>query len=534
MTEGAPGDTPGTLPEQREIPNAADHTLTSLLLRGAEHHGDRPAVYDDSGRWWSYAELNDRANRVANALRTKGVGRGDRVGIWLPKSLASVAAVHGILRAGAAYVPVDATAPPERNRFILENCGARVILTDEPGYAAWTTPGDASERDALVYPGTAPEVTTALWIEEADDAPPDHLPGSQDLAYILYTSGSTGKPKGVVHTHASGMSFVAWCAQSLGVRPDDRFSSHAPFHFDLSILDLYVPLTGGASITLVGEDLGKSPRLLAEFIAARRLSVWYSVPSILAMLAQHGRLEDHDYSSLRLILFAGEVFPIQHLHMLQELLPDPTYWNLYGPTETNVCTAYQLPAPEPDRSTPYPIGPACGNVRAVVLDEDHETVPAGGEGLLYIHASGPVMSEYWGRPDLTENAFHVDAAGDKWYHTGDVVTTDAEGNYEYVGRQDRMVKRRGYRVELGEIEAALYRHSEIREAAAVAQQTERGVIVWAHLAAQDGPRPSLVDLKQFCAKHLPSYMNPDRFVFHERLPRTSTDKVDYQALTAPS
>jgi acyl-coenzyme A synthetase/AMP-(fatty) acid ligase len=234
------------------------------------------------------------------------------------------------------------------------------------------------------------------------------------------------------------------------------------------------------------------------------------------------------------VLFAGEVFPVKHLREVQRRWPAPAYYNLYGPTETNVCTFARIPSHIPDdRETPYPIGFACEHCTPLVLDGEGHDVPNGAEGLLYM--SGPsVFQGYWNRPEVNDTLF-LQREGRRWYNTGDVVRwSDADG-YLYVGRRDRMVKRRGYRIELGEIERALYLHPGVREAAVISgTDDEGGVRIVACLSCRDGQRPSIIDLKTFCGSHLPAYMSPDRFAFYERLPRTSTDKVDYQSLRQES
>jgi amino acid adenylation domain-containing protein len=510
----------------------AVETLPDLFGRQARQTPGANALEDPEGRRLTYAELDTAATRMANALREAGVRPGDRVGISMPKSIDSVICVLGALKAGAVYVPVDFSAPPERNRYIFANCGTRVVCVDEPRAASLASQTEEL-APLLVFPGDARESVGAPWLDECSaEWAEEASVSSDDLAYILYTSGSTGVPKGVMHTHRSALSFVRWAATIVEPTPSDRFSSHAPFHFDLSILDLYVPMTAGATVVLVGEELGKDPHNLATYIAERKITVWYSVPSILALLAQYGHLEEHGYGVLRTVLFAGEVFAIKHLRALMKLWPGKVYFNLYGPTETNVCTYYRIPdVVDDDRQVPYPIGVPCENVRAIVLDDSHRPVTGSEEGILYIHDSGPVMKGYWGMEDRTRDAFHVDDAGHRWYCTGDVVTTDPGGNYQYVGRRDRMVKRRGYRIELGEVEASLYRHPDVREAAAVAKDTDEGVVVTVFLSTKDSAKLSIIALKQFCARHLPAYMSPDRFLFVDRLPRTSTDKVDYQGLT---
>jgi acyl-coenzyme A synthetase/AMP-(fatty) acid ligase len=335
-----------------------------------------------------------------------------------------------------------------------------------------------------------------------------------------------------MHTHASALSFVDWCSDTFAPTSADRFSSHAPFHFDLSILDLYVPLKYGAALVLIGEEAGKQPQRLAALIAERRLTVWYSTPSILRLLLEFGRMERYDYSALRLVLFAGEVFPVKHLRALQALWPHPRYFNLYGPTETNVCTYYKVPGRIPeDRTEPLPIGRTCENDRDRVVDAEERELPPGSEGELYV-AGGSVMQGYWHLPERNDRAFFRDGEGTRWYRTGDLVREAGDGNYLFLGRKDRMVKRRGYRVELGEIEAALYRHPAVREAAVVAlSDEESGVLIKAYLdTPAEGEPPSLIELKRFCAENLPLYMIPDRFSFQASLPKTSTDKIDYQTL----
>jgi acyl-coenzyme A synthetase/AMP-(fatty) acid ligase len=331
-------------------------------------------------------------------------------------------------------------------------------------------------------------------------------------------------------SHENAVSFVDWCSGVFEPRQGDVFSSHAPFHFDLSILDLYVPLKHGASLVLIGESVSKEPLALSKIISEHQITVWYSAPSILSLIAQFGKTSEHDFSRLRMVLFAGEVFPVVHLRSFKQQVPRPRYFNLYGPTETNVCTYYEIPAAIPeDRADPYPIGKVCENLQGKVVDSSGGIVARGAEGELCI--TGPnVMQGYWALPEQTANGFLNDGNG-RWYKTGDIVVEEADGNYRYVGRRDRMVKRRGYRVELGEIEVCLYRHASIREAAVVALPDESaGLKIKAHLSLRDTKRPSLIELKTFCSQNLPLYMIPDLFAFHETLPKTSTDKIDYQSL----
>jgi acyl-coenzyme A synthetase/AMP-(fatty) acid ligase len=334
-------------------------------------------------------------------------------------------------------------------------------------------------------------------------------------------------------SHQNALSFVNWCSEVFEPNEVDRFSSHAPFHFDLSILDIYVSIKHGATLVLVEEEVGKDPTRLAQLISEKRITVWYSTPSILSFLAQYGKLDHYIFSNLRLVLFAGEVFPIKHLRMLKDLLPLPRYFNLYGPTETNVCTYYEIPATlSVDHTKPFPIGKACTHYRNMirVVDEQGQDVEIGQMGELI--ATGPgVMQGYWNLPERTASAFLVDSSGQRWYKTGDLVVQDENGDYLYISRRDRMVKKRGYRIELGEIEAGLYKHPEVKEAAVIAlSNDENGVQIKAFLSFKNGLNLSRIELKRFCAENLLTYMVPDFFSFLDSLPKTSTDKIDYQKL----
>lgn len=501
--------------------------LHHLLEASARRWPERVAVEDpERHAQVTYSALDALAEQIKTRLAQHGVRPGDRVGIYAPKSIETVAALFGVLKTGAAYVPVDPEAPPERNAYIFQNCAVRAVVADEPLIEGLREEyGTLPAEKELPAPETA-GVALRLLLFEAEEHEP-----SPDLAYILYTSGSTGRPKGVMHTHQSALSFVDWCSATFQPGEGDCFSSHAPFHFDLSILDLYVSLKHGARLILLGEALSKQPPRLAEVIAERGITVWYSTPSVLRLLVEYGRLEQRDYSALRLVLFAGEVFPIKHWKALKERWPHPSYYNLYGPTETNVCTYYRVPDEDlSDRSEPFPIGKTCENDRTRVVDEEGRTVPKGEEGELYV-SGGSVMQGYWNRLERTAAAFFVDEEGTRWYKTGDLVRETETGDCLFLGRGDRMVKRRGYRVELGEIEAALYRHPNVTEAAAVAlPDEESGVLIKAFLSWSGNGAPSLIQLKRFCAEHLPLYMIPDCFSAQPALPKTSTDKIDYQKL----
>ncbi len=488
-------------------------TLTVAFDAAVTAHADRVAVIDVDGSSITYRELDRLADAMARALVDSGVGPGDRVGVCRRKSVGTVAGLIGIMRVGAAYVPVDPSSPVDRNRTIFSDCGVAAVLLDDRSALGDEWKGAVVVGDPP--PGDAPSQVTP--------------PSVDDLAYVLYTSGSTGRPKGVCLEHRHATSFVDWCVRTFDAGPDDRCSSHAPFHFDLSILDLWMPLASGGAVVLVEEGLAKDPRRLAAFIADRRITNWYSVPSILSLMAEHGELVEHDHASLRTVCFAGEVFPLAGLKALRSAWPEPVFWNLYGPTETNVCTAQRIPATiEPDRVEPFPIGRPCDHCEVAVVDEQGIGVAAGETGRI-VCRGGPVMRGYWGRAPEETEAF-VDLGGQRWYDTGDLGSFLEDGAIHFSGRRDRMVKRHGYRIELGEIEAGLDRADFLSEAAVVSVEHEGAVSIHAFVVSATDSPASVIALRTHCASVLPPYMTPDRFHAVDELPRTATGKVDLARL----
>jgi amino acid adenylation domain-containing protein len=513
-------------------------SLPDLLASAAERRPSHVAVEDFPDGRATYAGLDALSDRVRNRLRALGVARGDRVGVYLGKSIDAYAAMLGAMKAGAAYVPVDADLPPARAAYITSHCRVAALVVHRDLVPAWRQHAEAvgglpplvELESAGGGRGLADALDRADAVSRAPAAETEPL-DAEDLAYILYTSGSTGEPKGVMLTHACALSHVDWCIETLGSNEHDRFSSHAPFHFDLSITDLYVPLRLAATVVLIDSARGKDPAGLAALIADRRLTVWYSTPSVLKALLEFGKMERHDYSPLRSVYFAGEVFPVKYLRAVKSRLPGARFYNLYGPTETNVCTWQPIPsAIEDDRVVPYPIGRMCAHFRGRVVDDRGDDVPDGTKGELVVHGSG-MLTGYWNDPVRTTAAFLIDAAGRRWYRTGDVVVRRAGGVHEFIGRRDRMVKRRGYRIELGDIEAALHRHPAVTEAATVVRVNADGDVgIVAFLATGSGQRLSQIEIRKFCSETIPGYMIPDRFDFVDELPKTSTDKIDYQRL----
>ncbi len=502
--------------------------LEELLIGAARRTPDAVAALASAGDSINYRALDAHAGQVRAALEAAGVRPGDRVGLCVPKTINALGSVFGILKAGAAYVPVDYSAPAARNGFIFSDCAAAAVIAERSVAEALVAELAGGPWTWLDYPvAEGEDVDFVLLAREGARAQDVQV---EELAYILYTSGSTGQPKGVMHSHKTALAFIDWVSGEFEPTAQDRFSSHAPFHFDLSILDIYVPIKHGASVVLISSEAGKQPGTLSELIEKTGITIWYSTPSILRLLMEFGKLDERDCSSLRIVNFAGEVFPVKHLRALMSTWPAPDYYNLYGPTETNVCTFYKADNPLPeDPDYSLPIGKACSGDDLLIVDPDNKPVAPGEAGEL-LAAGDSIMLGYWNLPDRNATAF-TEIDGVRWYHTGDVVVELPSGDLKFVGRRDRMVKRRGFRVELGEIEAALHKHPSIPEAAVMAVDLgEAGLEIRAYYAWDDDAAPSLLKLKKFCSQNLPHYMAPDKFIHLPVLPKTSTDKIDYQRL----
>ncbi len=519
------------------------YLLQHLLIATAEISPAKEAVIYEH-QTLTYKELNEYSNRTAQALIQQGVERGDRVGIYINKSIPSIFSIYGILKAGAVYVPLDPQAPVARIAYIIDNCKIKCLLTSTTKASAVKEIVSSSQSlKAVVYTDDQKEISKLPLIQftwdEVKAIPGDHIPSNvsvqSDLAYIIYTSGSTGEPKGVMISHLNSLTFVNWAFEAMEVNSGDRFSSHAPLHFDLSIFDIYVCAKSGGTLCLVPETLSMFPSRLSAWIEQNEISVWYSVPSILSMLVSHGQLDKRNLGSIRKLIFAGEVFPVKYLRQLMKLVPGPEYINLYGPTETNVVTYFITPIIPEEQTSPIPIGKCCENMEVFAITENGKRVAQPGEEGELVARGTCVAQGYWGDQEKTDKVFINNPLQndfvDRAYRTGDMVTLDDEGNYIYMGRIDHMIKSRGYRIELGEIEAAIYSHPKVKEVAVIAVPddliTNR---IMAVLVLNKNQEISASDLRMFCAIGLPKYMIPETIEFMDELPKTSTGKLDKPAL----
>ena len=536
-------------------------TLPDALAATAERLADKvafrhPGVESDPVDL-TYGSLLERSNQLANALRANGVGRGDLVGVLMGKAVENAVAVFGIMTAGAAYVPLDPAAPVARLEAIARSCDLAhfVIDTDRAGRMAKVA--TAIDGRCFVYGVDELDHPTAMaigWDELATGpaAPPTERPEADDLAYIIFTSGSTGVPKGIMHTHRSAVAYADMAATLYDVGPDDRLSNFPPLHFDQSTFDFFSGTMVGATTVLIGQQYQLVPASLSQLIEDEKLTIWYSVPRALVQLLLYGALDQRDCSALRWVVYGGEPFPVKHLKGLMEQWPQARFSNCYGPAETNQCTFHHLDQDQIAKLADggaaaeggVPIGVACPGNHTMVVDPDGRPVADGETGELLVSAP-TAMKGYWGREDLQDKIFHQQPTANgvrQYYRTGDLARVNRDGLLEFLGRRDRQIKTRGFRVELDEVEAVLLTNDEVSEVAVLARPASAGdgngpggldddaLTIAAYVTRAAGGTVDARQLQRHCGATLPRYAVPDSVVFVDRFPRTTSGKIDYLAL----
>ncbi|MGC2791597.1 MAG: amino acid adenylation domain-containing protein, partial [Candidatus Sulfotelmatobacter sp.] len=501
------------------MPEPESDLLSDWLRRTAAATPDAPAIVEqtqiepsqveqtpvEENRVTTFRELFEQATSLAVRFVEHGIQKQDRIALVLPKTTDAIISLFASLLAGAVYVPIHPQWPKERIETTLSDCGARLVIEGD-SFSPRIAPTRITDRETgevipwQVSPVGPTDISGEGSLPRAD-------PG--DPALILFTSGSTGVPKGVVLSHHAVSTFVRWSAREFQISPADRIACPSPLSFDLSTFDIFNMALCGATCVLVPGHSVWMPRFLVQFLREAGITCWYSVPSILAGMLEEGRLAQHDYPGLRVILFAGEVFRASNVVRLQAAVPQAVCANLYGPTETNVITWFRVPR-DFDGSQPLPIGQPCPYA-TVTVDATSGELFAGGDSL---------MSGYWNRPEDTQedrqedtqNAF-VSLQGKRYYRTGDRVSRAPDGNYLFLGRFDRQVKRRGCRIELGEMETALAGLEDILEVAAVAVDGGKmGTAITAFVRPRNAGAVTLIAAKAHCARTLPLYMVPDHIV----------------------
>jgi amino acid adenylation domain-containing protein len=487
-------------------------SIHGLFERLAKNCPQKAAVVSQNEKW-TYRDLNRRANNVARKLFELDAGPGTLVGICMDRTANMVAGLLGILKTGAAYVPLDPAFPSERLRFMLDDAKVQVVLT---------------ENDSLhALPPTEADIVCvdALDLERSDDNegyPSD--PG--DLAYVIYTSGSTGKPKGVQVTHGAVVNLLMSAGKTIAFKPDDKLLSVTTLSFDIAGLEIFLPLISGGQLILATHETAADGTKLADLIDTSEATVMQGTPTTWRLLIESGWAGKED---LR-ILCGGETLSRSLADELSARAAE--VWNFYGPTETTIwSTAWKV---IPD--APIAIGRPLANTQLYILDKQLQPVPVGVAGELHIGGDG-LARGYLGRPALTAekfvaNPFRHDEES-RLYKTGDLARYQPDGNVECLGRIDQQVKIRGFRIELGEIETALRQHANIANALVTAREDASGEKRLVGYLLTRNEAPTAGELRDFIRRKLPAYMVPTHFVMLKEFPLTPNGKIDVNRLPSP-
>jgi len=520
------------------------------LLRDAAKRAPQSIAIQDKVSSLTYQALDNRVTQASNTLTANGVKRGARIGVLLSKSSQAYIGLYAVLRAGCAYVPLDKRAPVDRLSFFIRDCSIdTLVITSDLYTKAVELQKKAPELNRLlIIDDTQKEVMAGLETLDTDDIGAQTETPIQpfqiidtDLAYILYTSGSTGQPKGVMINHHTSMSFVRWSAEEAGLTDSDRVSGHAPLHFDLSIFDIYATALAGATLFPVSDGASTFPARLINWMTGNKISVWYSVPSILSMMAQQKNFSGQTFPDLRLLIFAGEVFPVPYLKIWRKQIPDKTMMNWFGPTETNVITSYTVPENIDSLEKPIPIGKTTTNADLIRINEDGDIVENAEDPGEIIARGACVALGYWGDEVKTAQKFFYNGYSpwlkDHMYRTGDIVTIDENGDYIFLGRNDHLIKSRGFRIELGEVEAAFYRQENIKESVVIPIDDDLiGKKLYAFVVIdvpsdkssdeERGDKKEIYAIQKAISELLPYYMIPGEIRLLDELPKTSNGKID--------
>jgi amino acid adenylation domain-containing protein len=487
--------------------------IHQLFEEQVEQSPDAVAVVNEDEQL-TYRQLNARSNQLAHYLKKLGVGPEVLVGVCLERSVEMVIGLLGILKAGGAYVPLDPSYPKERLNFILNDTRTQVLLTEKRLLEVLLV----SSAHAVCLD------TDRESIEKESTENPAGMAAAENLAYVIYTSGSTGRPKGVSITHCNAIALLYWAKETFNSKDLVGVLASTSICFDLSVFELFVPLSWGGKVIMAENVLQ-----LIDLPSAEDVTLVNTVPSAIAELLRIGKLPD----SVRTVNLAGEVLKNNLVKQIYQAGKVSQVLDLYGPSEDTTYTTFALR----DGDSSATIGRAISNAQIYILDRNLQAVPIGVAGEIYIGGDG-LARGYLNRPDLTAEKFipnpFSNNSGGRLYKTGDFARYLFDGNIEFLGRMDQQVKIRGFRIELGEIEAALGQHSAVRDTVVIAREDAAGdKRLVAYVVPKIKIGPSVNELHNYLKKRLPNYMVPSVFVVMESLPLMPNGKLDRKALPEP-
>jgi amino acid adenylation domain-containing protein len=512
-----------------EFPGAL--TLTQLIEAQFERYPSRTGVLCDHDKTFgtpslTNAEINGKANQLAHRLRAHGIAPGQIVAMMVERSFAMAIGILGIIKAGAAYLPLPPDNPPDRTEYMLKDGGVSVLLVHGKTAGRTSFQGTIIDLDDLsLYQGSA--------------ANPAHINKPEDLAYVIYTSGSTGRPKGVMIEHRAVVNRLNWMQRAYPIGEKDVILQKTPYYFDVSVWELFWWALQGAKLCFLSPGGERNPLLIVDQIRTHAVSVMHFVPSMLSVFVDYldGRSDASiaRLASVRHVFASGEALASSHVKKFNDVWGVKTgarLINLYGPTEATVDVSY-FDCPTNNDFQIIPIGRPIDNIKLCVI-QNGQQVGIGETGELCIAGVG-LARGYLNNPALTGEKFTDNPAnpGERIYRTGDVARWLPDGNIEYLGREDHQVKIRGLRIELGEIENVVRSYPGIVECVAVVKKySESIILIVAYIVSKD--EPDLAQMKAFLKKSLPDYMVPNHFERLSEMPLTPTGKADRRALPEPT
>ncbi|WP_149277114.1 amino acid adenylation domain-containing protein [Pareuzebyella sediminis] len=511
------------------------YNLSQILEQSAERFPDKEA-FKCLDKALSYAVLDEKADQLAAFLIKSGLKKGDRVAIYMNRCLDTAIAVYGILRAGGVFVAINPLLPANRSLLIINDCGIEFILTT---VSQQTKVKEILKESPLLKVVGLSDEENENWVSwntiftKSMESFKRPTIVEEDLASILYTSGSTGVPKGIMHSHKSLVCLAKLEADLHHSTHLDIIGNFAPLHFDQSLFGYFSGPLVGATTVIFPDAYVKLPASLSMLAAKEKITLWFSVPLILMQVLMHGDIDNKDFSALRYVRFGGEVFPVNQLRTLMKKWPHVKFINSYGPSEVARCT-YNILVEPPQTDDPIPLGTVWGNTEYKILDEKDQEVKKGDPGELVVR-TGTRMIGYWNNKALTEKSFfrisQVSGYDHIYYRTGDLVRENRKEELMFLGRIDRQIKLRGYRIELDEIEAVLQQNEKVNEVAVIVTTKEGGDReLEAVIRPVDKATIDIRELILFCSAHLPTYSIPQKITLLDDFPRTGSGKIDRNAI----
>jgi amino acid adenylation domain-containing protein len=490
-------------------------TVLEYLEYSAEHYPEKEA-YEDKDTVLTFAQVKQRAEKIGTTIAESLAQSREPVAVFMDKNVQSIVSFFGVLYSGNFYCPLDTKMPVERIQIILGVLKPRIIVTD----AAHKEQAESFAGDSQIL----------LWEEMMEQERNEDLlldirasMTELDPLYVLFTSGSTGVPKGVLLNHRVVTNYMEWLEEKFEIDSTSVFGNQAPFYFDVSIHDIYGTLYFGAKMVIIPQSYFSFPVKLIEYMNEKKVSTFLWVPSAMSIVANLQTFSVAKPEYLKQIMFAGEVLPWKQLEYWVENIPDAVYANLYGPTETFVCTGYIRNGSEPE-GQPLPIGVPVSNSQALILDEQGHEVPKGEIGELCMRGSCLALG-YYANSEKTSQAFVQNPLHDRYpdriYHTGDLVRYDEHGNLIYVSRKDFQIKHMGYRIELGEIETAGNAIEAVRDCACLYNHKRKKIVFF-----YDGTEMDKKELLDSLARRVPQYMVPGKVKYLKSMPHNANGKID--------